>query len=527
MRKLLAAVVIAVVCSSCGADDPNAVATTPPPTSTAVSPNASGAFLSELGAARERWEVSAPGDYTFAARSSCVGCDAFEGTVAVRDGEVVSLASPPSVLAVDRAFEEIERSVLRGDSVEVVYDDVLGYPARVRIDRDGDGSPDVDFEYDDVEAMPIVRTLGELLDARSRWESLALDTYRYIFRADCTCPEGGTMEVEVRDGSVYAVVPLDEAARSGGLAPGTLEGAFDDLEMWFVDSAPLIGEGILAVDVRMDPELGYPRWFEVSAADLDDDAFEGPFTIVVTIDLVLPYRPIDRVEPPASDADRAALTAALATWDATGPIDYEFSLAVHCECPANVAGPFLITVRSGEFVSAAWAGGEGAGSPVVVSIDDAFARIAAAIEAGTDVDVTYDETLGHPQRVIIDPEAVAVDGGLAFTISDLRTVEPLGFLSGLALAGPQCPVQTFPPDPACEDRPVAGAGISITRPPDKALIPVTTDGAGGFLVALPPGVYVVTPQPVPGLLGTAEPVTVTVVSGRTVSVELSYDTGIR
>jgi hypothetical protein len=527
MRRLLWVVVIAFIGASCGTEGGAVVTTSPTTSPTTASPDPSGGQLVELVAARQQWFASAPADYTVAARSTCDGCDAVAGTVAVRGGELASLRPDAALAPIDAAFEEIERSILQGAEVDVVYDDGLGYPTRVIIDRNGDGTVDLALEFADLEAMPIVETLAELQRARERWESLALDTYRYLFRADCTCPEGGTIEVEVRNGSVYAVVPLDERARSGALVPGPIDEAFDDLELWFTDSGLLIEEGILAVDVRMDPELGYPRWFEVSAADLDDDAFEGPFSIVVTIDLVLPYTPIDPAPLPSARQDRELLVAAVARWDAVRPDDYQFELAVHCECPAEVAGPFLITVREGVFASAVWAGGEGAGTPVVRSIDEAFARIGDAIGAGTAVDVTYDDDLGHPVLVIIDPEAVAVDGGLAFTMSGFQALEPLGFITGLALAGPQCPVQKSPPDPGCEDRPVAGAEVRISRSPDDSVMSVTTDRAGTFLISLEPGVYVITPQPVPGLLGTAAPVTVTVEPGRGTTVELAYDTGIR
>ena len=55
-----------------------------------------------------------------------------------------------------------------------------------------------------------------------------------------------------------------------------------------------------------------------------------------------------------------------------------------------------------------------------------------------------------------------------------------------------------------------------------------TDAGGEAAIELAPGRYVLVPQPVEGLLGTAQPVTVTVRSG--VDAELltiEYDTGIR
>ena len=55
---------------------------------------------------------------------------------------------------------------------------------------------------------------------------------------------------------------------------------------------------------------------------------------------------------------------------------------------------------------------------------------------------------------------------------------------------------------------------------------IVTDAAGRFRVALPPGVYTVVGQPVEGLMGNPGPLEVEV-GGGDVTIELSYDTGIR
>ena len=58
----------------------------------------------------------------------------------------------------------------------------------------------------------------------------------------------------------------------------------------------------------------------------------------------------------------------------------------------------------------------------VFRVDEALEMISRAVVGGTDVDVVYDPELGYPTQVIIDPEAVAVDGGLAFSITDLEVL---------------------------------------------------------------------------------------------------------
>ena len=99
---------------------------------------------------------------------------------------------------------------------------------------------------------------------------------------------------------------------------------------------------------------------------------------------------------------------------------------------------------------------------------------------------------------------------------------------GTVTAGPTCPVMSEPPDPACADKPVAGAVIIVTDAGGAQVGRVTTAANGTYAVGLVPGVYTLTPQPANGLLGTAEPQTVRVeLSGAFVTLDFSYDTGIR
>ena len=101
-------------------------------------------------------------------------------------------------------------------------------------------------------------------------------------------------------------------------------------------------------------------------------------------------------------------------------------------------------------------------------------------------------------------------------------------LSITALAGPVCPVERVPPDPACAPRPVAGATVLVLDGQGKTVATVVLDDRGMVaLVPLPAGSYVVQAQPANGLMGTPEPQNVTVVDGTITPVVLAYDTGIR
>lgn len=97
---------------------------------------------------------------------------------------------------------------------------------------------------------------------------------------------------------------------------------------------------------------------------------------------------------------------------------------------------------------------------------------------------------------------------------------------GYVHAGPTCPVVRFPPDPDCEDLPVAGAILVVTSETGKELKRVESSAEGRFEIDLPAGTYTLIPRPHHGLLGTA-PVQEFVVEARPVELDVAYDTGIR
>jgi hypothetical protein len=131
------------------------------------------------------------------------------------------------------------------------------------------------------------------------------------------------------------------------------------------------------------------------------------------------------------------------------------------------------------------------------------------------------------------PKSLALVTGIlaAFAIAGCGgpapTVPPDTGIRGTATAGPVCPVERNPPDPACAPRPVAGATI-VVRDGSGAQVAVAISGADGtYFVAVPPGEYVVEPQPVQGVLGTAPKQPATVAAGAVTEITLDYDTGIR
>jgi hypothetical protein len=95
-----------------------------------------------------------------------------------------------------------------------------------------------------------------------------------------------------------------------------------------------------------------------------------------------------------------------------------------------------------------------------------------------------------------------------------------------ALAGPVCPVETVPPDPACEPKPVPNVRIAIldANSDDHGGV---LDATGRLFVELKPGAYTINADGVAGFMNGPEAQRAIVEEGRITEVTLTYDTGIR
>jgi hypothetical protein len=104
-----------------------------------------------------------------------------------------------------------------------------------------------------------------------------------------------------------------------------------------------------------------------------------------------------------------------------------------------------------------------------------------------------------------------------------------GVLQITALAGPVCPVEQVPPDPGCAPRPVVDATVLVQPGDGRDVVVATlvTDEDGTAQAELPAGEYIVIGAAVSGLMGTPEPVRITVDADGLVSLDLLWDTGIR
>lgn len=109
------------------------------------------------------------------------------------------------------------------------------------------------------------------------------------------------------------------------------------------------------------------------------------------------------------------------------------------------------------------------------------------------------------------------------------TPTPPSGIKGTVILGPTCPVsgggESFNPVPAACLTPYA-AQMVVLDGENKVVARISSGGDGTFKVDVPPGDYVVTPA-TNDSYPIAQPVSVTVVPGQYVTVQINYDTGIR
>lgn len=100
-------------------------------------------------------------------------------------------------------------------------------------------------------------------------------------------------------------------------------------------------------------------------------------------------------------------------------------------------------------------------------------------------------------------------------------------VTGRAVAGPTCPVETDPPDPECDPRAVPDAEIVATLT-DGTEVRARSNEDGSFRFVLPPGAITITFIAVEGLMSVPDPITATIREDQTLDLsDVIYDTGIR
>jgi len=94
-------------------------------------------------------------------------------------------------------------------------------------------------------------------------------------------------------------------------------------------------------------------------------------------------------------------------------------------------------------------------------------------------------------------------------------------------AGPVCPVERNPPDPSCAARPVPGVEVVLRDPSGAEVGRATSADDGNVSFTVPGGAYYVEPAAAPDVMRQAQAQALSVPGGRSATVTIEYDTGIR
>jgi hypothetical protein len=180
-------------------------------------------------------------------------------------------------------------------------------------------------------------------------------------------------------------------------------------------------------------------------------------------------------------------------------------------------GPILPDIIGQSAWYEAVATGDGYEVTIIIGWDDCFAgciskhRWSHDVTTDGAVTLTSEEGDGLPSDLPPPPD-VTGEGALDITL----------------VAGPVCPVETQPADPACEPRPVANATVVIRSADGSEIARTVSDDQGHARAdGLPAGVYVVEAEPVQGYMGTPPAAAVWALGAEPGAATLAYDTGIR
>ena len=143
---------------------------------------------------------------------------------------------------------------------------------------------------------------------------------------------------------------------------------------------------------------------------------------------------------------------------------------------------------------------------------------------------TYELTIEAENFATVTLPDLSVLPGECHVTPVARTVvlpPPGTGLTGIMLAGPQCPVIRPDTGSECDDQPYEGTVVVQTQDGASEVTRFTAQADGTFEVALAPGAYLLVPLPGPSGFPVAAEQTIDVVSGELTQVQILFDTGIR
>ncbi len=417
-----------VLLAGCGSEAAVVPATTTTVQDTATPP---GGVHAALGTARELWEAAGLASYHYVFEDDCGECDPLAAmprqVVVWGDDQYDPGRRSPSV---EEMFDEIEQALDAGKTVSATFDRELGHPIDVAIDmesRPADGGTHwmvrdlkPGLPGDDV-------SLSMVEQAERLWMANGPSGYEYTLTVFCGCPLEGSVVTRVENGRVVGYDVLYDDSSNGSITPLAIDDMFRDLADLMSSEDGIVEGGIrFAGSARFHPELGYPIWVGLDIEVLADDPVlsDLPSRLVVAMsDLHV----ADFEVPGTLVAERAALQEARIRWDEARIGDYSYELAIHAMATADFTGPFLVVVEGGTVTSVTRAGEPvEPGKVAAYSVEEMFDLIDRYLSEGIKSSVLYHDGLGHPVFVQLDLDAIAVDGGLAFSVHQLRALGSSG-----------------------------------------------------------------------------------------------------
>jgi hypothetical protein len=415
VRSVCILLVAAILAGSCAAEDAEP-STTPD------------ALRGDLQTARQRWEQADIATYRYTFENDCGECD----PSARAPHEVVVWAGahfdPGDVApSVEEIFVEIEEALDTDRSVAVTFDPDLGYPTDVGFDSE---SRPVDggrhwVVHDLKPGLPGSPVSTDVVArAEQTWLASRPDAYEYTLTVFCDCPLAGSAQTRVEGTTVVGHQVLYDETTGGTVTPMSIDAMFSDLAELMASIDGVVEGGVrFEGSARFDPELGYPIWvgLDVTVLEPDADLAAFPSQLVVTI---TDLHAVDIAPAPEAVDQLAELDEARARWSDFEQSAYRYELALHMMMSAEFAGPFAVTVVDGA-VTEITRDGEPVPEAQVTAytIDDLFRLVETALSDGVDSSVTYDERWGHPMFVALDLDAIAVDGGLVLSVSNLAPID--------------------------------------------------------------------------------------------------------
>jgi hypothetical protein len=126
--------------------------------------------------------------------------------------------------------------------------------------------------------------------------------------------------------------------------------------------------------------------------------------------------------PDEEEDPLAGLTAAIQAWQASGISDYELAMRRTCgECLPISALAVVVRVSGGEKTVSLASNGEAVEAPphTYPDVEGLFDLIEDMVLAGAEVEVDYDDELGFPRSISVDPVPDAIDDEFGYVIDEL------------------------------------------------------------------------------------------------------------